>query len=218
MTKKTMQICSCLNPTTVLYQGAATSLKELLERAVAVNSETKLWFADLSSTDLRGAILSGAELPNTEFRCARLSGARLARAHLYGADFSDADLSGADLTLADFTRSNLEGANLANAIIRRTEFEGANFAKTNVVGAKLSARRTVRAVLQLSPLGSRQRQLLAWLCDDWSIRISTGCFHGSLWQFETAVARTHGTNVYGRTYDAAITFIKAWAKFQKEEE
>ena len=79
--------------------------------------------AELTGTDLRGAILYGAEL----------TGADLSGAILYGADLYRADLSGADLY-----RANLTGADLSGADLHGANLTGANLSEANLTGANLS--------------------------------------------------------------------------------
>ena len=94
--------------------------------------------------------------------------------------------------------------------------DGANLSRANLDGAKISSERTAVACLQIAPLGSRRSELIAWLCDDQSILIWTGCFRDSLDKFQDTVTRTHKDNVYAREYQAAIVFVLAWAALQKE--
>jgi hypothetical protein len=75
--------------------------------------------ADLSRTDLLGAILRGADLSRTDLYDANLRGADLSRTDLSRTDLSRTDLYGADLSHAD-----LYGADLSGAILWGTIFGG----------------------------------------------------------------------------------------------
>ena len=63
--------------------------------------------------------------------------------------------------------------------------------------------------LRIDPLGSRGAPL-----DIWQLRgvvvLQTGCFTGSLEQFEVEVEKQHGDNIYGEEYTAALVVIRAW--------
>jgi hypothetical protein len=89
--------------------------------------------ADLRFANLRGADLSGAVLDH-----ANLSGATLNGAKLGGVDLSGADLSGALAQNANLSGAVLEDANLDSAFVADTDLSGARLARTNLSGAVLS--------------------------------------------------------------------------------
>jgi hypothetical protein len=108
----------------------------------ALLDPSRLYAADFTSADLRGASLvesnlSGATLfhtkmAGTNLRDAQLEGADLSFAHLEGADLSLAHMEGADLSLAhlegaDLSYAHLEGADLSDAKLR-----GANLRKAKL--------------------------------------------------------------------------------------
>lgn len=94
----------------------------------------------------------------------------------------------ADLRWADLYRANLGGANLGGA---------------NLVGS--------RPVMQIGPIGSRADYLIAVVTTD-GVRVTAGCFSGTLDEFRAAVESTHGDSEHGRDYRAAIAMIKAHAE------
>jgi uncharacterized protein YjbI with pentapeptide repeats len=97
-----------------------------------------------------------------------------------------ADLSGADLSGADLSGANLSGADLSGA---------------DLSGAK--------SILALGPLGSRGDMLYAvWHKDE--PRLKTGCFWGTIPEFEAATTRTHGDNAHAQLYRAALALIRTW--------
>ena len=140
--------------------------------------------ADLSRANLYGADLYGANLYGADLYGANLSHANLYGADLYGANLSRANLGGANLGGADLSRANLSHANLYDAYLP--------------VGMH---------VLQIGPIGSR-RATLMWLHDAERDIVMTGCFSGSLEEFERAVEKTHGDSEHGRAYAAAIALIR----------
>ena len=84
--------------------------------------------ADLSSTSLQGADLSGRNLERINLIGADLYGANLACTNLQGAKLFAADLSNADLTNA-----NLEKVGLANATVQGANFKDANLQNTSLL-------------------------------------------------------------------------------------
>ena len=119
---------------------------------------------------------------------ANLRGADLRGANLYAANLYAADLYVADLRWADLGEAKLGGAKLGGA---------------NLVGS--------RPVMQIGPIGSRADYLVAVVTTD-GVRVTAGCFSGTLDEFRAAVESTHGDSEHGRDYRAAIAMIKAHAE------
>jgi hypothetical protein len=46
------------------------------------------------------------------------------------------------------------------------------------------------------------------MCSDGVVRLTCGCFYGTIEEFEKTVAKTHDDNKYGREYKALIELIK----------
>lgn len=55
---------------------------------------------------------------------------------------------------------------------------------------------------------SRFGTTTAFMCSDGVVRLTCGCFYGTVEEFEKAVEKTHGDNKYGREYEALIELIK----------
>ena len=159
--------------------------------------------ANLSGAYLRGSNLSGADLVGANLSGAYLSGANLRGANLYCADLSGAYLRGANLSGAYLRGADLSGADLVGA-----NLSGANLDRANLVGANLGKLR----IVQLGPLGSRADYLIyRWGKDHEGAAVdlvTTGCWKGTLAEFETAVEATHGANEHGRAYRAAIALLR----------
>ena len=115
-------------------------------------------------------------------------GADLRGANLYAANLYAADLYVADLRWADLGEAKLGGAKLGGA---------------NLVGS--------RPVMQIGPIGSRADYLVAVVTTD-GVRVTAGCFSGTLDEFRAAVESTHGDSKHGRDYRAAIAMIEAHAE------
>jgi uncharacterized protein YjbI with pentapeptide repeats len=118
--------------------------------------------ANLSRTDLTGAILTGAagsraNLAGTNFNYATLTGVNLDGASMPGANFNHAqasqvswiaaDLSGANLSMANASQGNFELANLTGANLTDTNLTGANLTGANLTGALIGQANFTRALL-----------------------------------------------------------------------
>ena len=57
-------------------------------------------------------------------------------------------------------------------------------------------------------IGSRHDNTIFYKCEDNSIRVICGCFHGTLDEFVSKVKETHGDNKYAKEYLAAIEMCK----------
>ena len=215
----------------VLYAGDGESVREVV--AAAVQGGADLRWADLYGADLRGADLRGANLYGADLRGANLYGADLRWADLYGADLGGAnlyavnlrwadlygadlrraDLYGADLRRADLRGANLYVADLRGADLRGADLRGADLGGAKLGGAKLGGANLVgsRPVMQIGPIGSRADYLIAVVTTD-GVRVTAGCFSGSLDEFRAAVESTHGYSEHGRDYRAAIAMIEAHAE------
>ena len=122
--------------------------------------------------------------------------ANLRGADLRGADLRDANLRGADLRGANLRDANLRGANLWDANLR-----GANLWDANLRGA-------AGKILSFGPIGSRQGITYVTKTER-TIHVRCGCFYGTLEEFSAKVEGEHGDSQHGKSYKAAIEFIKA---------
>jgi uncharacterized protein YjbI with pentapeptide repeats len=96
------------------WKGEAMANEEQLALLKAGVEGWNKWREDEPSTvvDLREANLTGTELAGAVLRFVNLSRANLSRANLSGADLGRADLRGANLQGANLQRANLWGADL----------------------------------------------------------------------------------------------------------
>ena len=110
----------------------------------------------MSQTDLGEAIFSGADMSSSDLRGSRLDGANfnktnLVRASLKGAsaigadfsnviasrtDFGDGNFSGTNFSKAETSRADFENSLLNDADLSRGEFARANFKLANISGVK----------------------------------------------------------------------------------
>ena len=185
----------------VLYAGDGESVLEVV--AATVQGGANLRGADLRWADLRGADLYGANLRGADLYGADLYGANLRWADLRGADLRGANLRGADLYGADLRGADLRWADLYGADLGGANLGGANLGGANLVGS--------RPVMQIGPIGSRADYLVAVVTTD-GVRVTAGCFSGTLDEFRAAVESTHGDSKHGRDYRAAIAMIEAHAE------
>ena len=127
---------------------------------------------------------------------ADLSWADLSNADLHGADLSWADLHGADLSNADLSEADLSNADLRNANLRWADLRGADL------------RGAAGKILSFGPIGSRQGITYVTKTER-TIHVRCGCFYGTLEEFAAKVEEEHGDSQHGKSYKAAIEFIKA---------
>ena len=112
-----------------------------------------------------------------------------------------ADLRGANLRGADLRGANLRGANLWGANLRGADLRGANLWGANLWGA-------AGKILSFGPIGSRQGITYVTKTER-TILVRCGCFYGTLEEFAAKVEEEHGDSQHGKSYKAAIEFIKA---------
>ena len=62
-------------------------------------------------------------------------------------------------------------------------------------------------ILNIGPIGSRNATLTYKRNGDFE-EVMTGCFRGTLAEFEAAVAKTHGDNVHAAAYRRAVAVIR----------
>ena len=122
------------------------------------------------------------------------------------ADLRGADLRGADLRDADLWGANLRGADLRGADLRDANLRGADLRGANLWGANLQDANG--KVLSFGPIGSRQGITYVTKTEQ-IIHIRCGCFYGTLKEFAAKVEEEHGDSQHGKSYKAAIEFIKA---------
>lgn len=110
----------------------ATEAASVPQDGRAYLCEADLSHIDLSKTDLRFAILRGANLAFADLSETNLRNVNLSGAHLWGAilrkvDLTFADLSGADLRRADLSGSNLWRANFSGMGLRVANLDSVTF-------------------------------------------------------------------------------------------
>lgn len=70
-------------------------------------------------------------------------------------------------------------------------------------------------VIVISSLGKRHDRLTAYFNKHGVIEVTTGCFQGPLNELKKQVQFTHGSNIYGEQYRAAIAFIENFLKISR---
>jgi hypothetical protein len=170
--------------------------------------------ADLRGADLRGANLRGVNLYGADLRGVNLYVANLGGADLRGADLRGVNLYGADLRGANLYDANLGGANLYDANLGGADLGGADLRDANLCDKKLIG---TRPFFQCGPIGSRSDYLLAFLTDA-GVMLTTGCFHGTVAEFEEKLAAEHEMNDHAIEYYAALKMIEVHAKLWTPKE
>ena len=163
--------------------------------------EADLRGADLHEANLRWADLRGADLHEANLRWADLHEANLYEADLHEADLRWADLHEANLYEADLHEADLRWANLREANLREADLRGADLYGANLYGAN-------GKILSFGPIGSRQGITYVTKTEQ-IIHIRCGCFYGTLEEFTAKVEAVHGESKHGKSYKAAIEFIKS---------
>ena len=64
-------------------------------------------------------------------------------------------------------------------------------------------------IMLIGPGGSRNSYTTIWRHKDGRLRVTAGCFTGTLDELAAAVKKTHGDNQHGKYYLAMIEFVKA---------
>ena len=129
-------------------------------------------------------------------------------------DLSSADLRGADLRGADLRSANLSSADLRGANLSSANLYGANLRCADLRGAELSDVLTLvgdRPFFTIGPIGSRSDYIQSFITNN-GVIIKTGCFNGSIDDFERAVVDTHGGSNHATEYQSAITLIRKHAE------
>ena len=127
--------------------------------------------------------------------------ADLHEADLRGADMHEANLRWADLRGADLHEANLRWADLHEANLYEADLHEANLYGANLYGAN-------GKILSFGPICSRQGITYVTKTEQ-IIHIRCGCFYGTLEEFTAKVEAVHGESKHGKSYKAAIEFIKS---------
>ena len=64
-------------------------------------------------------------------------------------------------------------------------------------------------IMLIGPGGSRNSYTTIWRHKDGHLRVTAGCFIGTLDELAAAAKKTHGDNQHGKYYLAMIEFVKA---------
>jgi uncharacterized protein YjbI with pentapeptide repeats len=170
-------------------------IKSWLNGGILFSIETDSW-----KLAVEAAVKSGVDLSRANLSGANLSGAYLSGAYLYEANLSGANLSGANLSGA-----NLSGANLSGAYLSGVDLSRANLSGANLYG-----------YLCIGPIGSRK----SWLWARWEGNkyvVHTGCFSGSLVEFENQVEETHKKGIHREEYLLLIPLLKCRMESTKKK-
>lgn len=94
-----------------------------------------------------------------------------------------------------------EKADLRGSDLRDADLRGADLWGANLWGA-------TGKILSFGPIGSRQGITYVTKTER-TIHVRCGCFYGTLEEFAAKVEKEHGDSQHGKSYKAAIEFIKA---------
>ena len=88
----------------------------------------------------------------------------------------------------------------------KADLRGADLRDADLRGANL--RGATGKILSFGPIGSRQGITYVTKTER-TIYVRCGCFYGTLEEFAAKVEEEHGDSQHGKSYKAAIEFIKA---------
>ena len=75
----------------------------------------------------------------------------------------------------------------------------------------------VGAIFWIGGIGSRNGTTTFFHCKDKQIRVTCGCFFGTIAEFAAKVQKTHTNNKHGKVYMASIELAKEYFELQSEE-
>ena len=74
------------------------------------------------------------------------------------------------------------------------------------------------AIFWIGGIGSRNDTTTFFNCKDGEVRVTCGCFFGTLDEFVAKVKKTHGDNEHAKVYMLAVEMAKVRIKAKKVEE
>ena len=116
----------------------AVDLRGSFLRGLSLLGLSNLRYALLSGADLSDSFLGGVDLSFAELSHANLSGSWLMSINLSYASLCDANIRGACLNSADLNEARLNGANLDGADLTLAQLKGANLRGANLTSAILT--------------------------------------------------------------------------------
>lgn len=104
----------------------------------SILAKTSFEAADLSSQNLAGLNLEGAQLARSNFENCLLDSIKLNRANLKAAQFSNSSLKMAEFNNAQLNKANFSWANLISSTFRKANLNGATMESANLISANLT--------------------------------------------------------------------------------
>lgn len=151
-------------------------------------------------TDVSFGFFWGADMPNADLIGIKFHGAKMMEVNMRFAYLHGSDLSETNLTYGFLQGAHLNGADLRGAKLEGTYLTDADLREANLGNTK---------ILQLGPLGSRKDYLVVKRFPTGETEVMTGCFRGTLLEFEDAVLETYSTwSSYYREYRDTIDYIR----------
>ena len=170
----------------------------------AIKAGIEFRWIDLKGKDFSWLTIKGGLL----FQCLFDSGTKFYGTTFYGTKFYGTKFDG-----TTFYGTTFYGTTFYGTKFYGTKFDGTKFQKSTFNGKKIVE--CERPIFLIHPLGSDQHTLLA-INTDKGIHIQTGCFNGSVDEFNAALKKKHGDNLHAQEYTAAIKLVelhfKLWAK------
>ncbi len=190
---------------------------------VAFKAGNKFEYADLSGKDFSGIEVEGGAFIGTRFIDTRFSDTSFSGTRFIGTSFIDTrfiDTRFIDTRFIDtrFSGTSFSGTSFSDTSFSGTRFSGTSFIDTSFKKSTFNGKKITefeRPIFTIHPLGSDQHTLVA-ISTEVGIHLQTGCFNGSVDEFNTALKKKHGDNEHAREYTAALALVelhfKLWAK------
>lgn len=184
----------------------------------AVLRYTKLQCADLQRANLQGADLQFIDLKHANLRKTNLHNANLRGANLEGADLEDAYLT-ADLRGAYLDGANLEGADLLGANLQYAHLQNANLSHSKLDSANF--KHSIRPwLITANHIGSRFSETLYFADKD---NVRCGCWNdylgGTLAEFKARVDKTYPADSGNKIHQRyRIEYLSAIKMFESMRE
>ncbi len=141
-------------------------------------------------TELKNALMSGADLSGAHFIGAEMTGTDFSDANLSGADFAGSNLSGSEFRNANLRNAYLHGTNLSYAYFSRADLRHARLRRVDLRGAHLHGAKLSDAEFHHADLSDAQLH-------------SADLSRATLFGANLRNAKLHGTNLHEANLNGA---------------
>ena len=124
--------------------------------------------------------------------------------------------------------STVSGSRVSESRVSESTVSGSQVSRSQVSGSTVSGSQVSRALIEnsrdmlvIGPLGSRDDRLtITFKNRDGTpaVKANTGCWSGTLDEFEARVKEVHGDSKHGREYLATVAYVRALIETRRKEE